>query len=122
MEEEEIRRAKIPGEQKQDNETRQQKRGGERKTYHCEEKMTPAIIKLLTKSYKGKVKKENVVGAQREESSHSSSAWRGPRPAPCEAPQARRARPAGEGMQETGVQEEEVRYCFNSENQIVRYC
>ena len=62
--------------------------------------------------------KDKVVNVEKEEaeeqedSSSCSSTWRGPRPAPSDAAQARRARPAEEGMQETG---EEVRYPFNSE-------
>jgi hypothetical protein len=93
-------------------------------TYNCKEEITPAIIKLLTRSYK--VKKDKVVvvekeeSKKREESSRSSSAWRGPRPAPSEVLQARRARPAGEPAQGTGAQEEKVRYCFNTDNQIER--
>lgn len=48
-------------------------------------------------------------------------AWRGPRPAPSKAPEARRARPAEEEMQEPGAQGEEVRYPFGSEILIMRY-
>ena len=81
---------KIPGKlDKEEKKTHQKK--------NSEEKIPPAIIKLLTRRCKGKV-----VGREkekRETSNHSSSAWRGPRPAPSEVPQARRARTTTEGMQ-----------------------
>lgn len=74
----------IPGkpdkEDKEEREPRQRKRSGESK-----EEMTPAIIKLLTRRCKGTVKKDKVVGMEkekREASSHSGSTWRGTRPVP----------------------------------------
>jgi hypothetical protein len=66
------------------------------------------------------MKKDKVVnveeeGKEHEDSSSCRSTWRGPKPAPSNTPEARRARPAEEGMQETGAQGEEVRYPFNCE-------
>jgi hypothetical protein len=63
------------------------------------------------------MKKDKVINVEKKEgeeqdSSSSSSTWKGPRPAPSEVPHSTRARPAEEGIQDPGAPGEEVKYSF----------
>ena len=101
--------------QETDQKSIKQKKKKEKKVKpEIKEEITPAIIKLLRRSYKGsKVKKDKVFGTEKEESNHSSSAWRGPRPAPFEVQQARRARPADKEMKEGKEDLQATTFGFN---------
>jgi hypothetical protein len=67
----------------------------------------------------GTMEKDKVVNVEKEEgeeqgdSSSCSSTWSEARAAPSDTPEARRAQPAEDGMQESGAQGEEVRYNLN---------